>query len=150
MSNYYLDTSALAKRYLTETGSLWIRTLVDPMAGNVIIASDLSGVEFFSTLARRERAGELTPANVYILQSRFLADFEREYVSVSLESAVLRRARNLVNLYPLRSLDALQLASAIEAVNVLGEPMTFVRADKHLLTAAANDGFNIENPNSQH
>ena len=29
MSSYCVDSSALAKRYLTETGSLWVAALLD-------------------------------------------------------------------------------------------------------------------------
>ena len=33
MATFYLDTSAFAKRYLTETGSEWVRELVRPSNG---------------------------------------------------------------------------------------------------------------------
>jgi predicted nucleic acid-binding protein len=148
MSNYYIDTSALAKRYLTEIGSTWVSTLANPAAGNVIVVCDLTAVEFFSTLARRQREGTVTPANALILQTRFLADFEREYLSVPLEGIVLSRARDLLTRYPLRSLDSIQLASASEAVSVLGEPMIFVTADNNLLSAAISEGFSTDNPNA--
>ncbi len=59
MSSYYLDTSALIKRYLGETGSIWIKNLVDLAAGHVIVVSDLTAVEVFSTLARRRREGTI-------------------------------------------------------------------------------------------
>ena len=148
MSNYYIDTSALAKRYLTEIGSTWVSILANPAAGNVIVVCDLTAVEFFSTLARRQREGTVTPANALILQTRFLADFEREYLSVPLEGIVLSRARDLLTRYPLRSLDSIQLASASEAVSVLGEPMIFVTADNTLLSAAISEGFSTDNPNA--
>ena len=107
MSNYYLDTSALVKRYLVEIGSTWISTLTPLSAGNVIIISDLTTVELFSTLARRQREGTVTQANGIVLQTRFLADLEREYLSIPLENSVLSRARDLLPRYPLRSLDAI-------------------------------------------
>jgi len=30
VSVYFLDTSALVKRYIDETGSAWLRAIVDP------------------------------------------------------------------------------------------------------------------------
>ncbi len=30
MGAYYMDSSALVKRYAHETGSLWVRSLTDP------------------------------------------------------------------------------------------------------------------------
>ena len=35
MSAYFLDTSALAKRYVVETGSAWMTSLKDADAGHV-------------------------------------------------------------------------------------------------------------------
>ena len=148
MSSCYVDTSALIKRYLAETGSTWIRNLVDWAAGNVIVVCDLTAVEVFSTLARRQREGTIAPADIVILQTRFLADFGQEYLSIALEDSVLSRARDLLNRYPLRSLDAIQLASAIEAAIILGEPLTFLSADRNLLNAAVGEGFRIDDPNS--
>lgn len=33
MSLYYLDSSALVKRYVTETGTRWIQGLTEPSSG---------------------------------------------------------------------------------------------------------------------
>jgi hypothetical protein len=30
---YFVETSALAKRYIAEVGSLWLRALLDPSTG---------------------------------------------------------------------------------------------------------------------
>ncbi|HXT37016.1 MAG TPA: hypothetical protein VN837_15685 [Chloroflexota bacterium] len=59
---------------------------------------------------------------------------------------VLDRARALVNRYPLRTLDAIQLASAHQAADVLGEPVTFISSDRDLLAAADADGLLNDNP----
>lgn len=147
MSTYFLDTSALAKRYLNEQGSSWIIDLTHTNAGNDIIVCDLTAVEFFSSLARRQREGIIAPEAVLKLQKQFVADFERQYLSMDLKEPVLIRARDLVSSHPLRSLDAIQLASALEATSILNEPMTFVSADKNLLAVAASEGFATDNPN---
>lgn len=148
MSALYLDTSALVKRYLAELGSGWIEALTDKAAGNVVIVSHLTTVELFSALARRQRESTLKPADALILQTRFLADFEREYLTIPLEKPVLRRARDLVSRYPLRSLDGIQLASALEAASILGEQLTFLTSDKNLLAIAASNGFHTDDPNN--
>ena len=38
MAAYYLDSSALAKRYVAETGSAWVTDLMNPLTGNHTIA----------------------------------------------------------------------------------------------------------------
>ena len=43
MSVYYVDSSALVKRYCRETGSLWVRHLADPEQGNGIFTAHITG-----------------------------------------------------------------------------------------------------------
>jgi hypothetical protein len=147
LSAYYLDTSALAKRYLVETGTSWVRNLTARSSGHVIVICDLTPVEFFSLSARRLREKKLTVADVITLQTTFIAHHEQDYLSTPLEKSVLTLARAFVSKYPLRPPDAIQLASAIDAVVTLGEPITFICADQDLLAAAQAEGLKTDNPN---
>ena len=52
MTTYFLDSSAIGKRYMTEVGSTWVRSLVAPAAGHVVVVSRLAIVEISSALAR--------------------------------------------------------------------------------------------------
>lgn len=56
MSDYFLDSSALAKRYLSEVGTVWVRDLVNPIAGHIIWIAEIAKVEVASALAARQRA----------------------------------------------------------------------------------------------
>lgn len=147
MTTLFVDTSALAKRYLTEVGTTWMRGQVDPIVGNVVIVCDLTAVEFFALLARRLRENTITSGDALILQIALLADIQNQYLSVSLDQHVLTRARDLVSRYPLRPPDAIQLASALHVVNLLGESVTFICADGDLLAAALAEGLTVDNPN---
>ena len=80
------------------------------------------------------------------MKADFLSHYSNEYLPVLLDTNILRAAAHLTDSHPLRALDAIQLASANHAVNLLGEPITFVSADKNLLTAAAAEGFATDNP----
>ena len=42
VSIYFLDSSALVKRYLTEVGSIWIRALTDPDTRNPLIIARIT------------------------------------------------------------------------------------------------------------
>jgi hypothetical protein len=46
LSDYFLDASALVKRYSTETGSNWITQLTDPAAQNTILIAEITVVEW--------------------------------------------------------------------------------------------------------
>jgi predicted nucleic acid-binding protein len=147
LSTFFVDTSALSKRYLSETGSAWVLSWILPSAGNVIIVSDLAQVETISVFARLQREGIISAGNAVLLENNLLAHLQKEYLTIPLEASVLSQARQLFKRHPLRSLDSIQLACALWARTVLNEPMTFVSGDKRLLTAAATEGFATDDPN---
>ena len=75
------------------------------------------------------------------------------YQLVPLSPTALRLAAALCNRYwdirrhPLRSLDALQLASALVARTLaLGDELVFVTADTRLAAVASLEGFSFVNP----
>ena len=147
MSLYFADTSALIKRYVAEPGSTWVRGWVDPAVGNTVVISRLTTVEVVAGLARRQRESSISPADFATLRGRFITDLDKQYIVIGLRKHVLTLARNLAALYPLRALDAIQLACALESRKTLGVVMTFVAADHRLLTAAAAEGFTTDDPN---
>ena len=53
MSVFYFDSSALVKRYLRETGSVWVAGLTDPAAGHRILVADVTLVEVAAAIAAR-------------------------------------------------------------------------------------------------
>jgi hypothetical protein len=62
---------------------------------------------------------------------------------VELSRGVVLRARALLLRHPLRSGDAIQLASALFLQEALGEPVRFAAYDQRLLTAAAAEGLTV-------
>jgi predicted nucleic acid-binding protein len=76
----------------------------------------------------------------------------REYVVIGLTPQVVRRAEDLLTVHPLRTYDAIQLASALESNTRLVatglSPLIFVSADRRLLVAAASEGLMTEDPNA--
>ena len=53
MALYYLDTSALVKRYVREVGTAWVTALTDPRSGNTIATGRLTGPEAIAALYRK-------------------------------------------------------------------------------------------------
>jgi predicted nucleic acid-binding protein len=142
-----VDTSALAKRYISERGSTWIVNQVDSSSSNVVVISNLTTVELFSAFARRVREGTLQANAVATLRNNLLIHVEEEYLVVGVQEQIFVSARNLVTSYPLRTLDAIQLACALHATMLLNEPMTVISADPNLLMAANAEGFPTDDPN---
>jgi predicted nucleic acid-binding protein len=143
---FFVDTSALGRRYLVEVGSAWVLTWITPAAGNIIVVADLAPVEMFSVFARRQREGTLLVGSVPPLQSNLMLHMEKEYLSVALDAPVLIEARRLVSYHKLRTLDAIQLACALRAKVQLNDLITFICSDNDLLAAASAEGFATDNP----
>lgn len=146
MTIFFLDTSALAKRYVPEIGSSWIRSLTTDMSENAIVISRLSTVEFVSALVRRQREKMINQDDFITLRGAFLNHVEKVYTIINLNKDVLIAARFLLERHSLRTLDAIQLASALKARQIFEAEPIFVSADTRLLTAAAAEGLLTDNP----
>ena len=150
MAVFFLDTSAFVKRYLTETGSAWVRDLARPSAGHRVYVAWIAGPEVVSALTRRERGGELARDELVVLLGQFRREWEGRYHRLDMNAPVLRRAMDLAEHHGLRGYDSVQLAAAIESAGVeasQNQSVTFVSADADLNAAASAEGLAVENPN---
>ena len=151
MSLYFLDSSALVKRYVTETGSAWIKALSDPEKRNPLIIARITWVEVLSALARRQREASLTPDDVTRAALAFRYDLDMQYQVAELDRALTEAAGELVTRHPLRAYDAVQLASALrvqsELVRTRAPALTFLSADDRLVAIAQAEGLLTDNPN---
>ena len=152
MSDYFFDSSALAKRYLSEPGTVWVRGLVEPAAGNAIWVAEIAEVEVASALAARHRAPRGISRRVHDAAVALLSlHCSGEYRLVALDRAILDSAIDLTQGHRLRAYDAVQLATAVAAEAALraaGQPgLTFVAADADLLAAARAEGLAADDPN---
>jgi predicted nucleic acid-binding protein len=134
---YFLDTSALAKLYHQEPGS----EMVEGWAADHTIRlwlSDLARVELHSVFVRKVREGELAEATLQRVLECFHEDLRSRFHLVRLTEDIIERAIAVFlehgKRHPLRTLDALQIASA-KAVESPG--LTFVTADRQLCTTAS-------------
>ena len=151
MAIYQMDSSAIAKRYVKEVGSIWVRSLCIPGAGNIIGIIRITVVEVASAIARKYRGGTITEHERNRALAMFLADCRRQYRIWEVEPALIALAVQLTQRHPLRGYDAVQLAAAILInrsllANQLS-PLIFVSADNRLCTAAAAEGLTSDNPN---
>jgi uncharacterized protein len=115
LSQYFLDSSALIKRYVEERGTEWVRAITAPDAGHGIVVAQIAPIEIVSGIVRRARDGSFLDRTVH--DTRLLIDLHasREYRVVALTDEVVRRAEDLLEHRSLRASDAVQLASALEA-----------------------------------
>ncbi|MBN8593457.1 MAG: type II toxin-antitoxin system VapC family toxin [Anaerolineae bacterium] len=147
MSDLFVDTSALVKRYIPETGSSWVRSWISPGTSNNIIIASITVVEFTSVVMRREREGLIRVTERRDYLSDFLLHVQQEYIVIDINDSTLTDTRNLLIRQPLRSLDALQLACALRSKRAFASSVEFISADTRLLSAAAAEGLPTDNPN---
>ncbi len=60
MALYFLDTSAIVKRYFPEQGHAWITTLCEPEQEHDLYISQATLVEVVAAICRRERENSIT------------------------------------------------------------------------------------------
>lgn len=148
----FMDSSAVVKRYVQETGSVWVSGLFTVSPINRVAIVSITGVEVVAAITRRVRGGTITPAEATSACGLFLADLNTDFRAVTVTDTLLRWAMQLAQNYKLRGYDAVQLAAATE-VNRLSlaagaAPLVFISGDKELNAAAQSEGLVVEDPNA--
>ena len=113
--NLYVESSAVAARLLGQAQGARVQKLLE-RADNVI-SSDIVLLECDRALIRAEVSGEISAAHA----ARQRAVFNREsafWILLRVEGEVLERARRPFPIEPVRSLDALHLASLLVAGSI--------------------------------
>ena len=142
MKFYFFDTSALVKRYHGETGSDNVDRIFD-QKDRAIVISNITITEMISAFKRKENAGEIGFETMELLVSKFFADILAEFVVLELTDEHIKESIRLVTERNLRTLDALQLGTALE---IKGVGCIFVSADKNLCETAKNEEMRTMNP----
>ncbi len=140
MLRYFLDTSALVKRYHREQGTSEVEKLFET-SGNRLFISRLAFVELQSAFSRLVRSNELPAVDYDDIRLRLRDDVASGLMVVTaVSSRRLAEAADLLGTVgltlPLRTLDAVHLASA-KALDDRTRLTAFVAADRNLLNAAA-------------
>jgi predicted nucleic acid-binding protein len=119
VSGIRFESSALAKQYVTESGSNWVKSICNPNTQNVIACSNLTEVEVSSAFCRRCREGHITTSERDRLIATLHHDCNAEYYSLDVTNAIRDKAIDLLKNYSLRGYDAMQLATALVSNQIL-------------------------------
>ena len=150
MATYFLDSSAIAKRYVAEVGTAWTSSLTDAGSRNVCWLAAVTRVEVVAALYRRHRMGHIGAVDTQRASAAFLHESAVAFRVLTTDSAVLDAALKLSGAHPIRAYDAIQLASALrlraEYESAGLPPPVFVSSDQALNRAAAAEGLVVEDP----
>ena len=131
----FLDTSAFAKRYVAEQGSE--KVLATCQQADSLVVSVICLPELISTLCRLVRENKLDKAAYLKLKGDAMADLADVDVC-QITPEVLATVVSVLELHPLRAMDALHVASALAC-----KPDVFVSADRRQLSAARKAGLKV-------
>ena len=139
----FWDSSALVPLLVEQPASRRCRDLVrgDPK----IIVWCLTRTEILSALWRLARESNIAPAHVAAAEAR-LERLASRWTEIDDVTLVRDAAERALRVHALRAADALQLGSALVAVDQRPRRRQLVALDDTLLTAAGIEGFEAVRP----
>jgi predicted nucleic acid-binding protein len=143
---YFLDSSAVLKRYVRESGSGWITNLLETSGATFYVAR-IASVEVVSALARSALSKKLSRGRSQDLIHQFRVDLTSKYRFILFNDSVVERAMIVAETHWLRAYDSVQLASALTLASRVKSALIFVSADVQLNNVALAEGLAVENPN---
>ena len=146
MTHYFLESSAFAKLFVFEQGSNPLIQLLASVGDPQKMVSALASLEVRSAIRRRQREGDILPADADLALDNVHSESLR-IVEQPLSPAVIDVAKLVLDSHPLRAMDALHLATCIVMRDTLQvSDICFVSADEALLRAARSEQFPVVNP----
>jgi uncharacterized protein len=147
---YFLDSSALVKRYVQEDGTAWVRRLTRRTGHNRIYLARITPVEVTAAVARRRKGRMLTSKKASSILYRFRRHLAGRYTLIDLTPVLFDEAMRLANTHALRAYDSVQLAAALkirqERQDAGLAPVTLISADQALNAAAVAEGLTVDDP----
>ena len=140
--SFFIDTSALFKRYINEAGTDRMDLLFE--SAGLIIISNLTIVEFVSNLKRLVDIDKLIDNDVYdAIKSEFFHDIADGRIRVEPASSLnIITSVDLLNKKYITPIDSLQLA-AVQNLKESCEDISFVCSDKKLCSLAEQEGIKV-------
>ena len=141
--NIYMDTSSLLKLYHAEDGTDELDKFLEDHPVEGIFLSEISKIEFDSAVWKKVRMKDLDINGAEEIVESFESDYAN-YTFIQVENQLILQARALVSKHGtegLRTLDALQLASAITIKNTIALAIT---ADNLLGSLMQKEGIKVK------
>lgn len=142
----YVDTSALARAYLADEAEHELLRTRILESDNVIVTWSLTLVEMTSAIRAAERAGRVRDADRLVAGVALDMVLGRVIPLVSDPHRLVDRAQDLCDRHPLRAMDAIHLAVALEDAGdaMPNADVVFLTRDMTQATAARDEGLRVE------
>jgi predicted nucleic acid-binding protein len=151
MLNFYFDSSALAKGYIEEKGSLIVEYILKNTVAKQWRVLMLGLLETVSIFVRKKNGGIISKAvfrtSLQALRRDFIDNLSSSIIEA--KNALALDAIYLIEKYSINSTDAVVLRSALDLASVerkQGNDLILVTSDQRLITAAKAEGLQVINP----
>lgn len=135
----YAESSAAVAWLLTQSPGAGVGAILG--RAEHVVVSDLLFVECDRACIRAETLGTLLPERLAAVRTR-LARVATRWETMSISASVIERARRPFPVEPVRSLDAIHLATALE-LRIVAPEVQFLSLDKRVLENAVRLGFEV-------
>ncbi len=150
MTVYYLDASALLKRYVKEIGTEVMDSLLGEKTTSDAFTTSMLAVLEINASFRRLQKGRLISQR---MMERSLIGFWRDVLAfehrIPLTDVILDAVLDVVATHALRAGDAIHLASVLEVQalsRATDQPLVVFSSDNELLAACQAEGISTLNP----
>jgi uncharacterized protein len=92
MAVYFVDSSALVKRYIHEIGSAWVLNLFNPTLNSEILMAAITSFEIVAAITRRMRNGNASEIEAKYVCNLFKNDLISEYQVVEIIGNIINSA----------------------------------------------------------
>jgi len=137
--NLYAESSAVLAWLLGDAGAEPVREALS--RAEIVLASHLTLIECSRILIRAGATGRLTEAQVADREAR-IRRLEANWTLLSIDAEIIERARRPFPLEPMRTLDALHLASALAARAGIPE-IALLSLDERVRRCGQQLGFDL-------
>ena len=149
MATLFWDASALAKRYIFETGSDVVDALFSGVTRSEMLSTPWGYAETYSILLRRRNGGVLDAASfttaVTALQDEIIDD--EDFRLLSVDDAIVFESITMMHGHNLNATDAALLVLLVAYTSSpLNSACTLVTSDLRLFRAAQAEGLSAINP----
>jgi uncharacterized protein len=142
----YGDTSALAKIYLDEVGSVWVQNILAETTN--LFTSALTELELASSTERAKQTRRIDSPQYRTIYSSIERDFNNQPIVtiMDIDRTIWLTAKRLIRQRRLRVPDAIHLSTALTVDGKFANCSYFLCADQALLQAARCEGLSCLDP----
>lgn len=151
MNLFWLDASALAKRYLNEVGTPLVNYFFSRVEPDDLLCL-LEGIgEVTSILVRRKNSGQLSPADARLAAKELHSEISQrnEVEKIHPTTDQVSASWGLIENHSINSTDAIILRCVLDRaaeLRAVGFDLVLLSADERLLKAAKLEGLITFNP----